>query len=52
MLPSYLSPVVDLDVEGWPVCLLLTPGFGLADPAAGYWHGLEAANDSEVERTP
>lgn len=45
VLPGYLSPVVDLDAEGWPTCLLLTPGFGLLDPAAGYWHGQVVAND-------
>jgi len=45
LLPHYFSPVLDMDGEGWPQFLLLLPGFGLPDPAAGYWHGLLAAND-------
>lgn len=45
VLPHDLANIIDLETPGWPQFLLLLPGFGLPDPAAGYWHGLEAAND-------
>ncbi len=45
VLPRYFASVVDLEGDGWPQFLLLTRGFGLLDPAAGFWHGLDAAND-------
>lgn len=47
MLPHYLASVVNLEGDGWPQAILLTPGFGLIDPAAGLWHGLDAANDEK-----
>jgi hypothetical protein len=45
VLPRALSEMVDLGRGGWPVCLAMPEGCGINDPAAGLWHGSDAANE-------